>query len=165
MGSTISCQVSSPAMARLSLMIAVLKPFSSRYALSALRSASASSPASVRILQKWSSTRKIRFSMEGDSHVSICTKIRTNFVQCLFVVHIIGCRVSGNQDQNLVRQDRSLRWGTIAEHSQKLAWHTLIDIQHESSRSGVKSHRSAEGPLAPCQIRKIATGSPSSSNL
>lgn len=48
---------------------------------------------------------KIRFSMEGDSHVCICTKIRTNFVQCLFVVHIIGCRVSGNQDQNLVRQD------------------------------------------------------------
>jgi hypothetical protein len=48
---------------------------------------------------------KIRFSMEGDSHVCICTKIRTNFVQCLFVVHIIGCRVSRNQDQNLVRQD------------------------------------------------------------
>src|ERR1700746_2981233 len=71
MGSTISCQVSTPAMARLSSIIVVLKPFSSRYALSALRSASASSPVSVRILQKSSSSRKIRFSMEGHSHVYI----------------------------------------------------------------------------------------------
>jgi len=36
----------------------------------------------------------------------ICTETWTNFVQCLSVVHIIGRRVSGNQDQNLVRQDR-----------------------------------------------------------
>src|SRR5260370_34830911 len=64
MGSKTSCQVSSPAMARLSSIIAVLKPFSSRYALSALRSALASSPVSVRILQNSSSSRKIRFSME-----------------------------------------------------------------------------------------------------
>ena len=42
MGSTTSCQVSSPGMARLSSIIAVLKPFSSRYAPSASRSASAS---------------------------------------------------------------------------------------------------------------------------
>src|SRR5208282_218802 len=53
MGSKTSCQVSSPAMARLSSIIAVLKPFSSRYALSALRSASASSPVSVRIPPKF----------------------------------------------------------------------------------------------------------------
>jgi hypothetical protein len=59
--------------------------------------------------------------------MSVCTKTWTNFVQCLFVVHIIGRRVSGNQDKNLVRQDRSLRLGTIAEHSHKLAWRTLID--------------------------------------
>ena len=70
---------------RLSSIIAVLKPFSSRYALSASRSASASSPVSVRILQNSSSSRKIRFSMEI----------------------IIGRLVSRNQDQNLVRQDRS----------------------------------------------------------
>src|SRR4029077_4992615 len=114
-------------MARISSIIAVLKPFSSRYALSALRSELVSSPVSVRILQKSSSSRKIRFSMEGGSHVYICTKTWTNFVQCLFVVHIIGRRVSGNQDQNLLRQDRSLRLGTIAEHSHKLAWRTLID--------------------------------------
>src|SRR6266481_2836218 len=74
MGSRTSCQVSSPAMARLSSMVAVLKPFSSRYALSALRSELVSSPVSVRILQKSSSSRKIRFSMEGDSQVCICYK-------------------------------------------------------------------------------------------
>src|SRR4029077_6965248 len=61
-------------MARLSSMVAVLKPFSSRYALSALRSELVSSPVSVRILQKSSSSRKIRFSMEGDSQVCICYK-------------------------------------------------------------------------------------------
>src|SRR6266481_1732417 len=97
MGSRTSCQVRSPAMASLSSMIAVLKPFSSRYALSALRSASASSPVSVRILQKSSSSRKMRFSMEDDSHVQ---RPGQNFVQCLSVVHIIGRRASGNQDQN-----------------------------------------------------------------
>ena len=127
MASTTSCQVSSPAMARLSSMIAVLKPFSSKYALSALRSASASSPVSVRILRKSSSSRKIRFSVEGDSHVCICTKTWTNFVRCLSAVHIIGRRVSGNQDQNLVAQDRSLRLRTIAERSHELGWRTLID--------------------------------------
>jgi len=37
----------------------------------------------------------------------ICEKTLTNLVQCLSVVHIIGRLVSGNQDQNLVRQDRS----------------------------------------------------------
>jgi hypothetical protein len=82
---------------------------------------------SVRILQKSSSSRKIRFSMEGDSHVFICTKTWTNLVQCLSVVHIIARGVSGNQDQNLGRQDRSLRLRTIAEHGHKLTWRTLID--------------------------------------
>jgi hypothetical protein len=72
-------------MARLWSMIAVLKPFSSRYALSALRSHRRARRVSVRILQKSSSSRKIRFSMEGDSHVCICTKTWTNFVQCLSV--------------------------------------------------------------------------------
>src|SRR4029077_20851791 len=109
-------------MARLSSMVAVLKPFSSRYALSALRSELVSSPVSVRILQKSSSSRKIRFSVS----VSV-TKIWTNFVRCLFAVHIIGRRVSGNQDQNLVAQDRSLRLRTIAERSHELGWRTLID--------------------------------------
>src|SRR6266481_6433071 len=111
MDSKISFEVSSPAMARLSSIIVVLKPFSSRYALSALRSASASSPVSVRILQKSSSSRKIRFSMESDSLVW------TNLVQCLSVVRILVRRKNGNQDQNLVRQDRSLRLRTIAKHS------------------------------------------------
>src|SRR5262245_25376350 len=110
MGSMTSCQVSSPAMARFSSIIAVLKPFSTRYALSALRSASGSSPVSVRILQNSSSSRKIRFS-NGDIESklvivmsAICEKTLTNLVQCLSVVHIIGRLVSGNQDQNLVRQ-------------------------------------------------------------
>jgi hypothetical protein len=42
----------------------------------------------------------------------------------LCVVHIIGRRVSGNQDQNLC-QDRSLRLRTIVEQSHKLAWRFL----------------------------------------
>jgi hypothetical protein len=42
----------------------------------------------------------------------------------LCVVHIIGRRVSGNQDQNLC-QDRSLRLQTIVEQSHKLAWRFL----------------------------------------
>jgi hypothetical protein len=55
------------------------------------------------------------------SHVCICETDWTNLVQCLSVAHIIGRRVRGNQDQNLVCQDRSLRLRTIAEHSHKLA--------------------------------------------
>src|SRR6266481_4865917 len=134
MDSKISFEVSSPAMARLSSIIVVLKPFSSRYALSALRSASASSPVSVRILQKSSSSRKIRFSMEGDSRVCICTKTWTISSGVSLWCIIIGRRVSGNQDQNLVRQDRSLRLRTIAR-TQPQAGVAHFDRQSSTNRS------------------------------
>jgi hypothetical protein len=88
MGSTTSYHVSSPAMARLSSIIAVLKPFSSRYALSASRSASANSTRVCAYPPKFVLESQDPLFHDGD---------------------IIGRRVSGNQDQNLVRQDRSLR--------------------------------------------------------
>jgi len=40
------------------------------------------------------------------------------------MVHIIGRRMTANQDQNLC-QDRSLRLLTIVEQSHKLAWRFL----------------------------------------
>ena len=80
------------------------------------------------VLQNSSSSRKIRFSMEILSRSWRCLmsvsvkRTWTNLVQCLSVAHIIGRRVRGNQDQNLVcHRDRSLRLRTIAEHSHKLA--------------------------------------------
>jgi hypothetical protein len=107
-------------MTRLLSIIAVLKPFSSRYALSALRSASASSPVSVRILQFVLKSQDTLFHGDIDSELLISVCICERNSSSLSVMHIIGRRLSGNQDQNLVRQpNRFLRSRTNAEHSHK----------------------------------------------
>jgi hypothetical protein len=74
MGSKTSVQVSLPAMTRLSSIIAVLKPFSSRYALSALRSVSASSPVSVRILQN--QDPRFHGDIESELLIPVCIRER-----------------------------------------------------------------------------------------
>jgi hypothetical protein len=54
----------------------------------------------------------------------ICEKTLTNLVQCLSVVHIIGCLVSGNQDQNLVRQIFEIGYNRLSSPN-KLAWRNI----------------------------------------